>query len=274
MAVDWNLLAVCVGGSSLVGLVVYHAVAGHFHYRYYVRRRFEPESWKCQPKRFLSPKQQRTAIRVGTGNMALSGALTGLLVYGVASGDLNTPIYTDVGEYGWTYTLAMTVVLFVIMDFINFLVHRALHIKFLFKRVHRFHHRFVATTPYAAIALHPAELLAQQGATFVPVLLIPFHAVSIAAVFLYILAFNIVDHSGVKLVSALPWQPPSAFHDDHHAHFHVNFGQHLMVWDRLGGTLRRQNRRYGEEVFGGRGVRDSDSEDGQQQRKPEPFVRY
>ena len=122
------------------------------------------------------------------------------------------------------------------------------------------------------MALHPAELLAQQAVTLAPMLIIPVHAVSVAGVLLYILVFNVVDHSGVRLVSVLPWQPPSQFHDDHHAQFHVNFGQNLMLWDRLHGTLRRQGRRYGPEIFGGRGERDI-GETGEQQEL-EPFIKY
>ena len=269
--IAWGLLATCIGGATLAGLVAYHAAAGYYHYRYYVLRRHEPETWKCQPKSFPTPRQHRTAVLVGTRNMILSGVLTGILVYGVVTGALKIPIYTDVAEYGWAYTLGMTVVLFVVTDCINYWVHRALHIKFLFKHVHRFHHRFVATSPYVATALHPAELLAQQAASFVPLFFIPFHGASAAGVLVYILIYNVVDHSGVKLVSVLPWQPPSRYHDDHHAYFHVNFGQHLMIWDRLHGTLRRQNRRYGKEVFGGRGV--SVGKDGSR-TELEPFVRY
>ena len=51
---DWSLLATCVVGATLAGLGVYHAVAGYYHYRYYVLRRHEPETWKCQPDRFLT----------------------------------------------------------------------------------------------------------------------------------------------------------------------------------------------------------------------------
>ena len=134
-----GLLATCIGGATLAGLVAYHAAAGYYHYRYYVLRRHEPETWKCQPKSFPTPRQHRTAVLVGTRNMILSGVLTGILVYGVVTGALKTPIYTDVAEYGWAYTLGMTVVLFVMTDCINYWVHRALHIKFLFKHVHRFH---------------------------------------------------------------------------------------------------------------------------------------
>lgn len=268
----WSLLAACVGVTSLVGVVIYHAVCGYFHYRYYVRRRLEPDAWKIQPERFLSPKLQRTAILAGTRNMALSGVLTGVLAYGVIDGGVKTAIYTDVAEYGWAYTVGMTVVLFVMLDCIAYWVHRGFHIRFLYRRVHRFHHRFVAPTPYVALAIHPVEFLTLQVASLLPLLLIPFHAVSAAGVLLYILIFNIIDHSGIRLVSALLWQAPSMYHDDHHRYFHVNYGQHLMIWDRLHGTLRRENRRYGEQIFGGRGA--SNGKDGGQRDEPSPFVKY
>ena len=255
--IDWSLLAICLVGASLAGLAAYHGVAGYYHYRYYVRRRHEPETWKCQPGRFLKPAQHRHAVLTGSANLTMAGLITGCLAYGIASGQLRTPVYTDVAEYGWTYTLGMTVVLFVLVDYINYWVHRLVHVKFLYLRIHRVHHRYVATTPYVATAMHPVEVLAQQAGSFLPMFFIPFHAVSIAAVLLYILVFNIIDHSGVRLTSALPWQPPSTYHDDHHAHFHVNYGQHIMLWDRLHGTLRRKNRRYGRDVFGGRGVPES-----------------
>jgi lathosterol oxidase len=92
--------------------------------------------------------------------------------------------------------------------------------------------------------------------------------VSIIGVLTYILVFNIIDHSGVRLESRWPWQGPSLYHDDHHVHFHVNFGQHLMLWDRLHGTLRRLDRRYGNDVFGGKGAALDETS------SPGPFVRY
>ena len=264
------LLAICIVSSALAGVAVYHAVAGYYYYRYYVRRRHEPETWKCQPDRFLSPKMHRTAVLVSTGNLALVGSITGVLVYGMVTGVFETPLYTDVAEYGWPYTIAMTVVLFVMVDFLNFCAHRLLHTKALYRRIHRFHHRFVATSPYVTTAMHPVEMLAQQVASFLPLLLIPFHVGSAIAVLLYILVYDIAHHSGVRLTSVLPWQPPSQYHDDHHALFHVNFGQHILLWDRLFGTLRRQHRRYGQDVFGGRGVLD-DNGDG---AALAPYVRY
>lgn len=268
-AMDWGQLGACVALAVLVGTATYHGVAGYYHLRYYVRRRHEPETWKLQPRRFLSPKLHRLAVLSGTGNMVLGGILSGFFLYGVSKDLIPTALYMDPSKYGWPYTIASTVGYFVVSDGMAYYVHRTLHGKWLFRNVHRFHHRFVATSPYVATALHPAELLCLQAATFLPMFFVPLHGLGVAAVLIYILVFNIVDHSGVRLVSALPWQGPSAYHDDHHAHFHVNFGQHLMFFDRIHGTLRRKGRKYGKHVFGGRGdPQDSDRE------RLEPFVSY
>jgi lathosterol oxidase len=238
--------------SMLAGLAILWILAGYYHLRYYVRRRHEPDTWKCQPRRFLTPRQQRQAIWLSNINLALGGLVSGSLIYGLKHG-LPAPIYFSVGARGWLYTLASSVLLFVLVDGLAYYSHRLLHARPLFRRVHHWHHRYVATAPFAVVAMHPAEFLFFQATTFLPLFVIPFHYLAVIVVLVYTLAFNIVDHSGVRLRSRLPWQAPTLFHDDHHLHFHVNFGQHLTLWDRLHGTLRRADRRYGAEVFGGKG---------------------
>lgn len=252
-AFDWGEWAWIVALSMAGGIGILWTIGGYYHVRYYLRRRHEPETWKCQPGRFLRPDQQRQAMFLSTANLGVGGLISGSLIYAVQHG-MSSPIYTDVAEYGWTYTLLSTVVLFVLLDALAYYAHRALHAKALFRRFHRWHHRYVATSPFVVTAMHPVEFLVFQTVTFVPLFVFPFHAVSIIVVLVYTLAFNVIDHSGVRLVSRIPWQGPSMYHDDHHVHFHCNFGQHLMLWDRLHGTLRRIDRRYGAEVFGGKGA--------------------
>ena len=246
--------AAIVVPSIVSGIAILWLVGGYYHLRYYHGRKADPESWKCQPTRFLRPELQRQAMILSTTNLAIGGFISGTLIYAITRG-LKTPIYYDVADRGWAYTLGSTALLFVLMDGLAYYAHRALHAKVLFQKIHRFHHRYVATTPFVVTAMHPVEFLIFQAVTFLPLFFIPFHFVSIIVVLLYVLVFNIIDHSGVKLVSRIPWQGPSAFHDDHHVHFHCNFGQHLTFWDRMHGTLRRKNRRYGADVFGGRGKR-------------------
>ena len=250
---DWGSWAKLVVLSVLGGLAIFWAVAGYYHVAYYVLRRHEPEAWKCQPKRFLRPEQQRQAALLSTMNLTIGGLLSGTLIYALSKG-MRTPLYFDVARYGWTYTLASSVLLFVLVDALAYYAHRTLHVRALFPHVHRWHHRYVATSPFVVTAMHPVEFLTFQAVTFLPLFVIPFHYVSAIVVFVYILVFNIVDHSGVRLESRLPWQGPSVFHDDHHAHFHCNFGQCFMIWDRLHGTLRRSDRRYGADVYGGKGA--------------------
>ncbi|MCA9562050.1 MAG: sterol desaturase family protein [Myxococcales bacterium] len=265
--IDWPMLLVCLGVSIASGLVVFHVVAGYYHIRYYVLRRDDAANWKCQPDRWLRPEQQREAALLSTFNLTLGGTISGILIYCIAKG-MPTPIYLEVSEYGWPYTIASGILLFVLNDGAAYYVHRTLHRKKLFKSIHRYHHRYIATSPYVTTAVHPVELLLLQGASFLPLFFIPVHAGAIGVVLVYILVMNIVDHSGVRLHSSLPWQGPSLFHDDHHKHFHCNFGQHLMIWDRMHGTLRRVKRRYGKDVFGGRG----EAENGAAEQ--DAFVKY
>jgi len=267
--VDWVRYASVVVGSVVAGVAILWLVAGYYHVRYYLLRRHEPETWKLQPKRFPSDKMQRKAMRLASANLAFAGLISGHLVFAMTQGWRGPAIYFDVADYGWAWTIGGTAVLFVMIDGAAYYVHRLLHVKWLYRRVHYIHHKWGAPSPWVVTALHPVEMLMLQAATFLPLFLIPFHYVSVIVVFVYVLIFNIVDHSGVKLTSIWPWQGPSAYHDDHHVHFHVNFGQHLTFFDRMHGTLRRVDRRYGKANFGGKGVSADGAED-----QPPAFVKY
>jgi len=264
--IDWPLLLLCIGGAVAIGLLIFHVVAGYYHIRYYVLRREDSDNWKCQPDRWLRPGQQRSAALLSSFNLAMGGFITGILIYALTQG-WETPIYYEVSEYGWFYTIASAPLLFLLIDGDAYYVHKTLHIKPLFRKIHRHHHKYIATTPYVTVAVHPLELLSLQVSSYIPLLIIPFHPATIGVVLVYILVLNIVDHSGVKLTSAMPWQGPSMFHDDHHKFFHVNFGQHLTLWDRMHGTLRRTSRKYGAKVFGGKGAKAVDG-------APDEFVKY
>jgi len=251
-AIDWPFLTLCLVGSVLVGLLIFHAVAGYYHQRYYVRRKDEGGQWKCQPERWLRPEQQKEAALLSTFNLTLGGLNSGVLIYAIVHG-LPTQLYYEVSEFGWLYTLLSVPVYFFLIDGGAYYVHKLLHIKVLFKHIHRHHHRYIATSPYVTVAVHPLELIALQMSTMLPLFLMPLHPAVIGGVLIYVLIFNIIDHSGVRLYSMWPWQASSLYHDDHHKYFHCNFGQHLMVFDKMHGTLRREKRAYGIENFGGRG---------------------
>jgi Delta7-sterol 5-desaturase len=263
--IRWTQFTLCLVGAISVGLIIFYLAAAYYHFKYYIRRREDFETWKCQTDRWLKPEQQREAIIRSSINLTIGGINTGILVYAMTQG-WETPIYMDVSEYGWAYTIFSALALFVFIDAGAYYAHRMFHFRFFYRRYHKIHHRFVSTSPFVTTAVHPFEFLVLQFVSFLPMAFMPVHGVCAALVLTYVLIFNIIDHSGVSLKSSLPWQGPSNYHDDHHRHFHCNFGQHLMIFDRFHGTLRRQERTYGVEVFGGKGAGDDS--------KLAPFVEY
>jgi lathosterol oxidase len=104
------------------------------------------------------------------------------------------------------------------------------------------------------MAMHPLELATYQSIMLLPLFVMPVYVGGLIFVLVYQNYVGLLDHSGIDFHSWFPWQPPTRFHDDHHVHFHVNYGQNMGVWDRLFGTYRRNDRVYGEDVFGGRGA--------------------
>lgn len=136
-------------------------------------------------------------------------------------------------------------------DFYSYWAHRFLHTRWMYRNIHKIHHRYIHPTPFSAFALHPIEFLVFQSAGIIQAAIFPMHIVGYLATVIYIAFHNQADHSGIDFEGDLPWMPTTKYHDDHHLYFHLNFGLHLVTWDWLGGTLRSKERQYGEDMFVG-----------------------
>ena len=53
--------------------VSYHTICGFLQVYFYILKRAEPETWKCQPQRFLTRSNEVHEIVVGTTNMFVAG---------------------------------------------------------------------------------------------------------------------------------------------------------------------------------------------------------
>jgi Delta7-sterol 5-desaturase len=242
-----------VGWAIAGGLGMYFGIAGAFELIYYRARRERAAEWKCQPRRFLSPKMSRQQLVLGTANMLGASIASGFFCAYLAGGG-KSAVYFDLQAHGLLYAVAGTVLYFLLTDAGLYWAHRTFHRPFLFRHIHRWHHRYTAPSAFTAMAMHPLELATYQSVMLLPLFVLPVHVGGLILVLVYQNYVALVDHSGIDLHSWLPWQPPTRFHDDHHVHFHVNYGQNMGLWDRIFGTYRRENRVYGVEVFGGRGA--------------------
>lgn len=253
-AVNLPRLLAYVGGSIGIGLVFYFGLCGALYYAKYVRDCGRAAEWKCQPDRWLSSEMNLHALRLGATNMAMGLTLSGAFAYYVFNGG-KSALYFDLHTHGVVFSVISIAAVFLVTDFCAYWSHRIFHTPRLFKRIHKWHHRYGAPTPFTVTAMHPVEFMTYQTIFLLPALFVPMYGFFYYGLLVYVFYYNVCDHSGIHHRALVPWQPPSRFHDDHHRYFHCNFGQSSLLWDRLYGTMRRLGRRYGEDVYGGKGAR-------------------
>jgi len=229
-------VAAYVGGALAGGLGMYFGIGGFFEWRYY-RRRAQAADWKCQPARWPSPQARRREIALGTSNMVLASIVSGLIAYHFVQHG-GTALFWSLDQHGLGYVVASTLVYLLATDLLLYWAHRGLHTPRLYRLIHRVHHRWGSPTAFTATAMHPLELALYQSVMLVPLFVVPLHVVGVVFVLIATNFYALVDHSGVRQSSIWPFIAPSQFHDDHHAHISVNFGQSFAWWDRLFGTAR------------------------------------
>ncbi|XDC62847.1 hypothetical protein R6Z07M_014029 [Ovis aries] len=125
-------------------------------------------------------------------------------------------LYDGIGEfpYGW-FQLAASVLSFLFFtDMLIYWIHRGLHHRLVYKRLHKPHHVWKIPTPFASHAFHPLDGFLQS---------LPYH----------IYPFIFPLHKLLK-----PFINGSAHHTDHHMLFDYNYGQYFTLWDRIGGSFR------------------------------------
>ena len=246
-------LVISVGISMLVSIVTFWGIGGLIHWHFYSRRRDEAAQWKLQPKRFLQPRLVRHAFFLGGGNIVMGGFFGGLFAWHVTRGGWSS-LYFDPLEHGPLWLVGSAIATYFAIDAGLYYSHRFLHRKFWFRRVHRWHHRYTAPVIFTTTAVHPIEFLFFQFFVLLPAVLIPVHWAVYILVVAYTYLIGMIDHCGVVVRWPLPLHSGNRFHDDHHVYFHCNYGHHTTIFDQLHGTVRRDDRRYGEDVFGGRGA--------------------
>ena len=132
--------------------------------------------------------------------------------------------------------------------------HRLLHTRLLFP-FHRAHHTYRDPSALAGFAVGPVESVL----TFWPLCLValpqaPHFAPIYFTLVIGFISLNYYLHCGVRVELLEQLLPPtllntSAFHNIHHSHANVNFGEALTLWDRLCRTrLSDARARRGESI--------------------------
>ena len=117
--------------------------------------------------------------------------------------------------------------------------HRAMHTRWLFRRLHRVHHKSKTPTPWAAYAFAPGEAILEAGILPFAALFVPMHELTAFLFVNHMIVRNVVGHAGIELFPAWWLRAPflrafttTTHHDLHHSHGGYNFGLYFTWWDR------------------------------------------
>lgn len=149
---------------------------------------------------------------------------------------------------------------FLLLDFLNYAVHRCQHAVPLLWRLHALHHSDPDVDVTTSVRHHPIEYLTAAGFYWLAVLALDIPVVVVATHALAVFAAAAVTHGNIRLPEWLErlLRPVVITLDLHLVHHSIsydeanaNFGAVLSVWDRLFGTYVRLPRVHQERlVFG------------------------
>ena len=161
-------------------------------------------------------------------------------------------LYFDVADYGWGYFFASFFITVLVHDAYFYFIHRLMHVKPIYERVHKVHHTFTNPTPFAAYAFHPLEAALEFGIAVVLVLVMPIHIIVLLTFVVYMLTMNSLAHLGFEFFpkgfARHPigkWFLTATHHNIHHRTFRYNYGFYFTFWDRVLGT----NHPHYEDLF-------------------------
>lgn len=139
-------------------------------------------------------------------------------------------------------------IIFIVYDFFYTLLHWFLHIKGIYEHFHKHHHHQKAPSRATidAVNVHPIEFFLGEYnhllAIFIStrILGLQFHIVGLLIYLILSFVMAALNHtrfdSVVKVLGVTIFD--SKYHDVHHRIPMSNFGQYMVLWDKLFGTFR------------------------------------
>jgi len=141
------------------------------------------------------------------------------------------------GLMGWAY-LAFSIAAYLLFtDTAIYWIHRWLHHPILYARVHKPHHRWVVSTPFASYAFHPLDGFSQSMPYHIFAFLVPLNKFAYLGLFLFVCMWTVSIHDGQGFYMGTILNG-SDHHTIHHSDFNYNYGQYFTFWDRYCGTHR------------------------------------
>ena len=142
--------------------------------------------------------------------------------------------------YNWLFLASSVIAFLMFTDCLIYWIHRVLHHRWLYKYLHKEHHRWKVPTPFASHAFHPIDGFLQSLPYHIYPFIFPLHKILYLILFVMVNVWTVSIHDGDYRVPKIlePFINGSAHHTDHHLLYKYNYGQFFTLWDRLGGSYQ------------------------------------
>jgi len=135
----------------------------------------------------------------------------------------------------WPQEVASIILYLLFTDCLIYWIHRGFHLPWVYPYIHKTHHRWIVSTPFASHAFSPLDGWGQSLPYHIYVLLFPMHKMVYLVLFVLVNIWTISIHDRIflsrnKIING------SDHHVLHHSKFYYNYGQYFTIWDRICGT--------------------------------------
>lgn len=176
-------------------------------------------------------------------SVMIFGMIATITLYGLS--DYNNVYRGHIAGWGAVWFVVSLLWMLILHDTYFYWVHRFMHLKPVYRRVHLVHHRSTNPSPWTAYAFHPLEAVLEASIIVVVAFTLPVHGFAIVLFFAFQIAYNVYGHLGFELyprgfhkTRIGRWVNTSVSHNQHHSRFEGNYGLYFLFWDRVMGTLR------------------------------------
>jgi Delta7-sterol 5-desaturase len=221
----------------------YFIIAGVFFLLFYVIYKSK-WSYKKIQKIFPQAKDYRREILNSLFSIGLFALIPALFF---KNPDLRpyTQLYDEIAEKGWLYYFLAFPIMAFLHDTYFYWMHRLLHTKLLYKKLHLTHHLSANPSPWSAYSFSFGEAIVEVGIFVIFIFIMPLHKTHIFFFFLFSFVYNVYGHLGWELYPKGfsknwfgKWMNTSVNHNMHHKYVKGNYSLYFLFWDRWMNTLR------------------------------------
>jgi len=186
-------------------------------------------------KRFL-PNQEWLEMGVSLKSIPIM-AIPSCLIF-VAEVRGYSKLYDGVeGTIGWAYIIFSVILYLIFTDTLIYWIHKWQHHPILYAPIHKLHHKWLITTPFASYAFHPVDGFSQSMPYHIFAFMFPLNKILYMGLFMFVCMWTISIHDGKgfymgKIING------ADHHTIHHKQFNYNYGQYFTFWDRVMDTHR------------------------------------